>query len=1195
MKSIFTLLLLCLLLCGFSIHLTAQTSLEGKVTDGLSGETLTGATLVAFAKGIRKGAAVTDYNGNYSLSIPAGTYLLEVSYLGYATQKISGVVVKNGQLNRLQILMESDEYTLDPVIFVDYANPLIPPDGTKRGMLLTSEEIQYIPSRNIRNILAMSAGVAQEDENSDLSIKGSRLNATNFYIDDFLVNGNLLIPISEIEQMEVITGGIDAKYGDVTGGLVSIITKGPSGRLSGGAELETSSLLDDYNYTLAGFNISSPLIKKDSVQSILGLRLSGRYLSQLDDDPAAGKVFRIKEDKLRQLETQPVRRIGASRLPAAEFLSSEDVTSLSYRPFEKSEQIDFNARLDARLGKRIDLIGTVAYNRLNDQFTPNSESLSRPSWRLLNAHNNPTGLTNRYRANLRFKHRLGQQELDWVNAGKDQFQLQRIQNASYTLMMGYEKNKYNVSDHRHGNRPFEYGHVGNFDYEWVPVFLFEDGQFRHRDFRQQFNNYQPGQINPVLAAYNEDSDIQNLNDLVAFNGFFVGSVDAAWGFHTNVGTVYNRIGERDNDLFSFSASGAFEYVPKDSERGRHHLQFGITYEQRTHRGYELRPRELWNIARQQANRHILGVDTTRFADVSQGLHPTYFIQPADLRFYRAVRSVTGQQLGEYVNVDALRPDQLSLGMFSPQELTDHGIVNYWGYDFQGRRISDEVRFDDFFSATDEEGIRSFPVAADRPIYTAAYVQDKFSFKNVIFRLGLRVDRYDANTKVLKDPYSLYEIMDARTFYQQTGQQQPEGVQDHYKVYLDGEGEDQVAAFRDGEQWYFPGGAPANDGNVLFGGQVVRPRYVNPEANIKSANFDPHQSFEDYKAQLNWMPRLAFSFPISEAANFFAHYDILTQRPATNTRVTALDYYYFNERTPENNASLKPSKTIEYEIGFQQRLSNSSALKLAAYYREMRDMIQLRTYLYIPAPVNQYTTYGNLDFGTVKGFTAQYELRRTANVTLNANYTLQFASGTGSTAESQRGLTDRGNLRTLFPLDFDVRHRLVTNLDYRYGEGKQYNGPKWMGKDVFANTGINLQAITFSGAPFTAKNLPTKLGGAGTVGALNGSRLPWHFTLNLRINKRFNLSPGSTRPTLLNVYLRIQNVLDRRNIIQVYPASGSPTDDGYLASAFGQGELETLRRSGQSVESFLLSYQWRLNNPDFYSLPRRMVLGAALEF
>ena len=570
----------------------------------------------------------------------------------------------------------------------------------------------------------------------------------------------------------------------------------------------------------------------------------------------------------------------------------------------------------------------------------------------------------------------------------------------------------------------------------------------------------------------------------------------------------------------------------------------------------------------------------------------------DLLFYKKVRELTGQSLHDYVNVDAIDPNDLSLDMFSVSELTDQAIVDYFGYDYLGNKIGTNVTFNDFFTSRTPEGQRAFTVAPNQPIYSAFYIQDKFSFRDIIFRVGLRVDRYDANTKVLRDPFSLYEIMTAQDFYSSIGETQPQGVEDDYKVYVNGPNSNEVVAFRRDEQWFFPSGTPANDGNVIFGGNIVTPKYVDPEANIKNPDFDPNTSFKDYEPQVNWMPRLAFSFPISDVANFFAHYDVLVQRPPSNTLATPLDYYYFEDagRTPANNPALRPEKTIDYEVGFQQKLSQSSAIKIAAYYKELRDMIQRRTFLYIPAPVNTYESFGNLDFGTVKGFSFQYDLRRTNNLELTANYTLQFADGTGSNANSQRGLTSRGNIRTLLPLSFDERHRIVTTVDYRYGVGPKYNGPRWFGADIFANAGINLQATAVSGRPYTKLNRATPFSGTGFQGSINGSRLPWNFTLDLRLDKSFLVSGKSGgRPAFLNVYLRVQNLLDTRNVIGVYPATGSANDDGFLTSSDGKSALNTIITSGRDVDSYLASYQWRLLNPDLYSLPRRAYLGAILEF
>jgi outer membrane receptor protein involved in Fe transport len=541
-------------------------------------------------------------------------------------------------------------------------------------------------------------------------------------------------------------------------------------------------------------------------------------------------------------------------------------------------------------------------------------------------------------------------------------------------------------------------------------------------------------------------------------------------------------------------------------------------------------------------------------------------------------------------------------MFSARELNDFNfgglqIIDYFGYDYLGNFY--DGNFDDYFTAVDPvTGLRTFPVAPNRPIYGAAFVQDKFTFKDIIFRLGVRVDRYDANTRVLKDNYSLYEIINASDYHTEFGGERPGNIGEDYKVYSTDESGSEVLAYRTGDQWFEANGTPVNNPALIFQGGVVNPVYAaqQPRGNanyIKEIGFDPDASFEDYEVQVNVMPRLAFSFPISDEANFFAHYDILVQRPPSNTIATAQDYYYFYDRTNvvKENPNLRPERTVDYEVGFQQKLSNSSALKISAYYKEMRDMIQRRTFFPVPV-IGQYTTFDNQDFGTVKGFTFQYDLRRTGNITINANYTLQFADGTGSDANSQRGLTSRGNLRTLFPLNFDERHRIVATIDYRYGSGKSYNGPRVGGVDILSNFGVNLQTIAVSGRPYTAKLLPNQpLESAGTVGSLNGARKPWNFTLNLRVDKNFNLGERFG----LNVYCRISNLLDQRNIINVYEATGSPEDDGYLTSAAGVGQLASIDSSVRELGAYLASYQWRVLNPNFFSLPRRIYLGAIFDF
>ena len=73
-------------------------------------------------------------------------------------------------------------------------------------------------------------------------------------------------------------------------------------------------------------------------------------------------------------------------------------------------------------------------------------------------------------------------------------------------------------------------------------------------------------------------------------------------------------------------------------------------------------------------------------------------------------------------------------------------------------------------------------------------------------------------------------------------------------------------------------------------------------------------------------------------------------------------------------------SIEYEIGFRQKIGEKSALSIAAYYSEKRDQIQ--SFRYTGAYPTTYYSYKNMDFGTVQGFTISYELRRIKHVSFH---------------------------------------------------------------------------------------------------------------------------------------------------------------------------------------------------------------------
>ncbi len=1218
-------LLLISIFSSIGLAAWSQSSLEGKVTDASNGDALIFANVVLFKNGVLVTGVQSDLDGNYVFSsVDPGTYDVEASYTGFPTQRQTGVVILAGKAIRLDFKLDVG-LMLDIIEVKAYKVPLIEQDNTTQGGIKTAEQIRNLPTKNINAIAATTAGLSSID-GGDINIRGSRSNATDYYLDGIRVNASL-IPQSEIEQLQVITGGIEARYGDVTGGLISLTSKGPSSTLSGAIEVESSELTDPYGYNLISANLSGPILKnKTTNQSIIGFRTSVQYRDRKDPSPQAFGGYRATEEAIKRIADNPLTTVDGSPIPLIERLEASDVELLKARPNVGDQRIDLTGKLDFKVNDAIDF--TLAGN----YFDASNHFSAGRAWDLVNWQYNPYSENNGFFINGRFRHRIGGVNTDPEAAPA------LIRNISYTLQYGFEKSFSELGDDRYRDNLFEYGYVGNFDVAWQPeVGIAQDtnspfvtydaltGVYaEHFGYSETFaeNGYTPSAtINPLLNNYNKGQEVIDFRNYNAYNGYWSDIVNSAYaGIHTNTGAVYNLYQKTESDIHTGNLNASFDIFPGGSDKGRHNIQFGLLYEQRQSRSYGINPRDLWNTMRFAANdAHIVGLDSSDVVGYdslevlldgqlvtidSIQLFNTLIVEQPNLLFYEKVRELTGQSLHEYVNIDGLNPNDLSLDMFAAEELTNRRAIGYYGYDYLGNKLDYDVSFDDFFTAEDGEGRRTLPVAANKPIYSAAYIQDKFTFKDIIFRLGLRVDRYDANTKVLKDPYSLYEIMQAGDFYTQTDEDPPLAVQDDWKVYVVSEGSTEVRAFRDGDQWYTAEGTPVNDGTEILGNEIPNPYYVERNSanrNIRSRNFDPNGSFEDYTPQVSWMPRLAFSFPISEDANFFVHYDVLVQRPPSNTIATPLDYYYWSDGPPSNNPNLKPEKTIDFEVGFKQKVSPSSAITISAYYKELRDMIQSQTYLFVPGvPGNSYNSYGNQDFGTVKGFSFSYDLRRTQNLEMTAAYTLQFADGTGSSATSQVDLNinGRGNLRYLSPLSFDERHRLSANIDYRYGSGIQYNGPRWFGADVFSEAGISLQANAASGRPYTKQQRADRFGSSGVGGAINGARLPWNFSLDMRIDKSFRLAGKENgKPLFMNVYLRVENLLDQRNVVGVYAASGSAYDDGYLVTPNGQSSIQTLVDSGreEDVDNYLISYQWGELVPGFFTLPRRVYLGAVLQF
>ncbi len=1229
------LLTLGIVLVSSTLALAQQGRLQGKVIEKDTKEPIPFANIVLENGGTIVGGATSDFDGNYVINpIPPGKYDLKATFVGYNPVVVTGINITGNQITFYDIQMLGSAINLETVEVIEYKVPLISKDQTTSGASVTSEEIKKMPNRSADAVAATVGGVFSQDGERG-NVRGARSDATAVYIDGVRVIGSSSLPQSAIEQVDVILGGTPAQYGDATGGIISVTTKGPSRKFGAGIELETSEMLDAFGHNRLGFNIQGPLLKsKKKETALLGFFIAGDLQYNRDGAISSLGYYKANDATLASISANPLRPsgTGTGTFRNGEFVRMSDLEHINRSLNSESYDINLSGNINIRTTETINL-------SIGGTFNKSQGNAFRYSASFFNSDKNTKYDNNTWRVFGRFTQRFPtSNESSSV-----------VKNLYYSVQADYTRQKNYFGDPNHWDDLFKYGYIGQFNIYKTPTYEIGsdtvNGQFYNNvyvlnswDF-DTLVTWNPADINPLVANYTSsyyntyeglvDGHYRNLDQIQLGGGLVNGSSPSAfYGLYQAPGTNQSGYGITDNDQFSVNVAGSMDI-------GNHEIKLGFQYEQRTNRSVAYGPTGMWNLMRGLTNFHIRELDKENpFVISYDGFVDTInYYRRYDQLSQRTFDANLRQKLGlpvdglDFINIDSydfnnhtieyfdkngdthtisIGEELFDISLFSPDELLNDGnyYTTYSGYDYTGQRLTTKPSFEDFFNETDENGMFTRPVGAFQPIYMAGYLQDKFAFRDLIFNIGVRVDRFDANQKVLKDPYLLFNAKTAGEVDQIKGVpvSHPANIGNDYTVYVNNVNDpSRIVGYRFENTWFNAEGAEIQDPTILDAGSGISPLLVNPDQNRVDIN-----SFKDYEPQISVMPRISFSFPISDEALFFAHYDVLTQRPTSNLFSNPATYYFFeNIGTVINNPSLKPSQTIDYELGFTQKLTNSSSITFTSFYREMRNMIQI--FRFNGAYPKDYTSYNNLDFGTVKGLTVEYDLRRTGNTRVRASYTLQFANATGASTTTAAALVAAGlpNLRSTIAMPWDRRHQFNLLLDYRYGKGKEYNGPviRREKKDkapvqLLNNTGFTLTVIGGSGTPYTAsRNVSSPISGGSQLlkGTYFGSRLPWQFRLDLRVDKDIDIKMGKKngekREAFLNVYLQVLNLLDTKNVLGVYPATGNPDDDGYLSAPEWQRQIN----NQTDPVSFRELYDVYVNAPGNYSSPRQIRLGVIFNF
>ena len=1264
MKKLYCLLLAIILISSFANAQSQLGELRGKVIDAKTKKPLGFVSVAVFLNGIQKASTIADDEGSFIFkSLQPGSYEVKVSCIDYRNSTVQNVDVVSDKIRFQNVFMESNEggKVLADVIVISKP-PLIDPDG-KQGKVVTSHDIQISPTRNLNMIANTVAGVEARAGGTP-NFRGARADGTAYYIDGMRVNSGATLPTGAIDQVDILTGGIPAQFGDFIGGAISQTTKSPSRYFQKYFDYRTATpfngYLDNSQYNDLQIGVSGPIKiinkgKGDKERVLFGFAVSGEG-TYSRSGLVATDIYKVSDDVLKSLEAKPLTRASnGAFVNSAEYLTQKDLVKVPYTQNVAGQSFLLSGNFTYQPASNINV-------KLGYQANYSRGRGGNYSSSLMNYSSNPLSTSYTIRPYVQFTQMFNNKKTE------EEQKKSIIANAYYTVRLSYERAYSHSESADFGDNIFNYGYVGQFKTYSTNIYTHVDktntqlGQQpdkytyyntrTHKNDTLYLTNYykQEAQTFDTLTTFNQadinvvrgnytkviydyftqnNMKIRSLSDISALGGMRNG--DEPLGIYsnmwTNVGTNLSGYSKSQNETYAL-------YVMSEASVGtnpkrRHDLQFGFTYEQQIQRGYSLGAAGLWGLMRQLTNQQFAGNDSSKaimqfnangvFQDT---VRFTPLIVAANQKdFDRNLRAqlmssgatdVYGKPITETTRIDVnlYNPSIYSLKMFSADDLLNNGnsVVSYFGYDYLGNPVSGKQSIDKFL--TDRS------LGAFQPIYMAAWVQDKFVFKDLIVRIGVRMERYDANQLVLKDPYSLaplYTVGDVqRNDVLKLASAIPTNMGNNYAVYIDNEkqtpGETHISGFRNGNDWYDANGNPVTDPKTLYinSGNNYRstisrnvPYLVNPGQKLPSA-----ASFTDYVPDVKFLPRVYFSFPISSTAQFFGTYDVLAQRPTQGLNVSRFDdYYYLNNRLTGTiaNPDLKMTQVTDYNIGFSQQIADNSALKLTAAYREFRNLLQ--TYRYVQAWPYDYTTFGNLDFSTVKSLSIEYQLRDAGNVNINASYTLQFADGTGSNAGSSASLVQSGlaQQRNIFPLDFDTRHSLKGVFNYAYKAGKDYNGPMVAGKKIFERAGINMIFNYVSGRPYTQILQPITTTQDGVVqrtqvkGTYNSASLPSQFYVDLNVEKYFMMRStsidGKTSNYALRIYLEVQNIFNAANVLSVYQYTGSAYSDGYLNSPLAT----TAKNNATNTQSFIDLYNTKVVNPGAFALPRLTRLGISLSF
>lgn len=462
-----------------------------------------------------------------------------------------------------------------------------------------------------------------------------------------------------------------------------------------------------------------------------------------------------------------------------------------------------------------------------------------------------------------------------------------------------------------------------------------------------------------------------------------------------------------------------------------------------------------------------------------------------------------------------------------------GEILVYGYDYLGLERADEDT--DLAAYAMSQAAPTF--APRRPSLVAGFAEGEWTLADLTLRGGVRLARFASNARALFDPYAAVELYRAGDLASGpiqdplTGERidvptggVPGSIPQDAALYVDGS-TDQVVGYRDRTGAFFDAsGAAAEPQDIAF---IGRPVAVAGGSEFSEA------VFADAPVTVRVLPRAEAVLRVGQGTSVSAFVNAFARQPDPEVAFPTLVQFErlrFGGAGTMPNGNLRPERLTEVGATLRQRLALSGGLRgdvsATAFYRLYRDRLRVETLGF--AFPSSYTTVTNGGSANVPGLTARGSLA-SDRVSALGSVTVVDEPFEPSPSPFSEPLATETFLRV------DAVAALAVALGS--GDGPALGGFRPLaglrvGGVLRYTSGDPYQEATRTGVPISALN-PV----AGPA-----LRTPARFRLDLRLARGFEVGPSR-----LEASVAVENVLGRTNVLRVYPTTGLPDDDGFLAS------------------------------------------------